>query len=55
MSNSKQIAGSTLRCLDDPIFDPDINSPAAKQVVATDTLDKAHDRYDRFWSGNENS
>lgn len=47
----KPVPGSTLRCLDDPNFDPEINSPAAKQTVADDSFDKAHDRFDRFWSG----
>lgn len=52
----KPIPGSTLRCLDDPSFEPNINSPAAKtNTAATESFDKAHDRFDRFWSGNSTS
>lgn len=51
----KPVPGSTLRCLEDPIFDPEINSPAAKPVLTTDSLDKAHDRFDRFWGGKPES
>ncbi|XP_049285654.1 proteoglycan 4 isoform X1 [Anopheles funestus] len=49
----KPVAGSTLRCLDDPTFESDINSPLANRNVATEVLDKARDRFDRFW-GNPN-
>lgn len=49
----KPVPGSTLRRLDDPTFIPDINSPAARPIAATDVLDKAHDRFDRFWGGNK--
>uniref|UniRef100_A0A182P434 Nuclear protein MDM1 n=1 Tax=Anopheles epiroticus TaxID=199890 RepID=A0A182P434_9DIPT len=49
----KPVAGSTLRCLDDPTFESDINSPLASRNVATEMLDKARDRFDRFW-GNPN-
>uniref|UniRef100_A0A182NG27 Nuclear protein MDM1 n=1 Tax=Anopheles dirus TaxID=7168 RepID=A0A182NG27_9DIPT len=49
----KPVAGSTLRCLDDPAFESDINSPLANRNVATEVLDKARDRFDRFW-GNPN-
>lgn len=49
----KPVPGSTLRRLDDPTFTPDINSPAARPTAATDDLDKAHDRFDRFWGGNK--
>ncbi|XP_035898855.1 proteoglycan 4 isoform X9 [Anopheles stephensi] len=49
----KPVAGSTLRCLDDPTFESDINSPLGNRNVATEVLDKARDRFDRFW-GNPN-
>uniref|UniRef100_A0A182JQ65 Nuclear protein MDM1 n=1 Tax=Anopheles christyi TaxID=43041 RepID=A0A182JQ65_9DIPT len=49
----KPVAGSTLRCLEDPTFDSDINSPLGNRTVATEVLDKARDRFDRFW-GNPN-
>nr|XP_049461037.1 mucin-5AC isoform X4 [Anopheles coluzzii] len=49
----KPVAGSTLRCLEDPSFESDINSPLANRNVATEVLDKARDRFDRFW-GNPN-
>ncbi|KFB41296.1 AGAP004033-PA-like protein [Anopheles sinensis] len=49
----KPVPGSTLRCLDDPAFESDINSPIANRSVATEVLDKARDRFDRFW-GNPN-
>lgn len=38
----KPIPGSTLRCLDDPNEIP-------ATVVATDDLNEARDRFDRFW------
>jgi len=51
----RQVPGSTLRCLEDPDF-PDINSPPSsvqsRPVVnpATEEIvDKARDRFDRFW------
>lgn len=43
----KVIPGSTLRCLEDPSFDPE------PRPIATDELDKARDRFDRFWTGNK--
>uniref|UniRef100_A0A182ILU6 Nuclear protein MDM1 n=1 Tax=Anopheles atroparvus TaxID=41427 RepID=A0A182ILU6_ANOAO len=49
----KPVPGSTLRCLEDPAFESDINSPLANRNVATEVLDKARDRFDRFW-GNPN-
>ncbi|XP_061507702.1 uncharacterized protein LOC1270906 isoform X5 [Anopheles gambiae] len=49
----KPVAGSTLRCLEDPSFESDINSPLANRNVATEVLEKARDRFDRFW-GNPN-
>lgn len=54
----KPIPGSTLRCLDDPTFDPEINSPssaigAGNRTMASDVLEKARDRFDRFWGGNK--
>lgn len=55
----RPVPGSTLRCLDDPDF-PDINSPpsvVARPIVnptTTEVVDKARDRFDRFWgSSNE--
>ncbi|XP_055534458.1 uncharacterized protein LOC129723484 isoform X7 [Wyeomyia smithii] len=45
----KPVPGSTLRCLDDPAFESDINSPVVNRNVSTDVLDKARDRFDRFW------
>lgn len=53
----RPVPGSTLRCLDDPSF-PDINSPpssvAARNIVnpaTVEVVDKARDRFDRFWGG----
>lgn len=43
----KVIPGSTLRCLDDPSFDSE------PRPIATAELDKARDRFDRFWGGNQ--
>lgn len=37
----KPVPGSTLRCLDDPDFNPEINSPAVARPDATD---------DRYWN-----
>ncbi|XP_001649035.2 proteoglycan 4 isoform X3 [Aedes aegypti] len=45
----KPVPGSTLRCLEDPDFDSDINSPQGSRNVASEVLDKARDRFDRFW------
>ena len=54
---SKPLPGSTLRCLEDPVFDADINSPSSSNRnpvnPSTDELEKARDRFDRFW-GNPN-
>lgn len=55
----KPVPGSTLRCLEDPIFDAEIPSPigttAGQQsmgrTMAADVLEKARDRFDRFWGG----
>ncbi|XP_050083285.1 uncharacterized protein LOC126569918 isoform X2 [Anopheles aquasalis] len=49
----KPVPGSTLRCLEDPTFESDINSPVGTRNVASEVLDKARDRFDRFW-GNPN-
>lgn len=59
----RPIPGSTLRCLDDPNF-PDINSPpsnsnamtitASRGLVDVAEVDKARDRFDRFWGGPSN-
>lgn len=53
----RPVPGSTLRCLDDPGF-PDINSPpsavASRNLVnpaTVEVVDKARDRFDRFWGG----
>ena len=49
-SAGKPVPGSTLRCLDDPTFDADINSPSSvNRNLTTEVLDKARDRFDRFW------
>lgn len=45
----KPVPGSTLRRLDDPIFDTNPNLSSVRSAAATDDLDKAHDRFDRFW------
>lgn len=55
MPYDKPIPGSTLRCLDDPNFNRDINSPTSATAApttcaaATDDLNEARDRFDRFW------
>lgn len=52
----KPIPGSTLRRLDDPIFDTDVTSsvPTIKErPAATDDLNEARDRFDRFWGCNK--
>lgn len=63
----KPIPGSTLRCLDDPTFDPPISTAGANaanasaaaaaaaqsRTIAADVLEKARDRFDRFWGGSK--
>lgn len=51
----KPIPGSTLRRLDDPDFDVDASStPVAKTgPAATDDLNEARDRFNRFWDCNK--
>lgn len=52
----KPIPGSTLRRLDDPDFDVDASStpvPAKAGPAATDDLNEARDRFDRFWGCNK--
>ncbi|XP_065074923.1 uncharacterized protein LOC135698743 isoform X3 [Ochlerotatus camptorhynchus] len=51
----KPVPGSTLRCLDDPAFETDINSPVGSRNVASEVLDKARDRFDRFWGNPDGS
>lgn len=61
MPYDKPIPGSTLRRLDDPDFDVDSSStpvPTAKAgggggPAATDDLNEARDRFDRFWGCNK--
>lgn len=52
MQYDRPIPGSTLRCLDDPNF-PDINSPPSNTTarIQVEEVDKARDRFDRFWGG----
>jgi hypothetical protein len=45
----KPVPGSTIRCLDDPTFDSDINSPSGSRNTTEDVLESARDRFDRFW------
>lgn len=45
----KPVPGSTLRCLDDPIFTAD--SVASK--TNTSNENEARDRFDRFWGGDK--
>lgn len=60
----RPVPGSTLRCLDDP----GINSPPSSSTATTTTsnnprsiinpataeiVDKARDRFDRFWNPND--
>ncbi|XP_031630936.1 uncharacterized protein LOC116345606 isoform X6 [Contarinia nasturtii] len=52
----KPIPGSTLRRLDDPTFDTDITSSVTTvkdRPAATDDLNEARDRFDRFWGCNK--
>ncbi|XP_020715666.1 uncharacterized protein LOC110118411 [Ceratitis capitata] len=76
----KPVPGSTLRCLDDPIFDVDIahlggggggigvsaggggntsssststTTAVTARTTANDVLEKARDRFDRFWGGSK--
>lgn len=50
----KPVPGSTLRRLDDPNFDSDVTSTvASKGPAATDDLNEARDRFDRFWGCNK--
>lgn len=50
----KPIPGSTLRRLDDPAFDTDVTAVTLKErPAATDDLNEARDRFDRFWGCNK--
>lgn len=56
MPYDKPIPGSTLRRLDDPDYDIDASStpvPAKTGPAASDDLNEAHDRFDRFWGCNK--
>ncbi|GAB0093317.1 AF4/FMR2 family member 4 isoform X1 [Sergentomyia squamirostris] len=48
----KPVPGSTLRCLDDPAYEPEPKT-AGRQAPApsAESFEKAHDRFDRFWGG----
>lgn len=51
ISYDKPVPGSTLRCLEDPNLTNEINITAVPTatVVATDDLNEARERFDRFW------
>ncbi|XP_055847449.1 proteoglycan 4 isoform X11 [Episyrphus balteatus] len=49
----KPVSGSTLRCLDDPTFESDTTPGLSVRNNATDVLEKARDRFDRFWGGSK--
>lgn len=50
----KPIPGSTLRRLDDPTFETDVTAVTLKECpAATDDLNEARDRFDRFWGCNK--
>lgn len=71
-ATKKPLPGSSIRVLEDPLFDVDVimaSSAAAAanlssssnsttttastaRTTATDVLEKARDRFDRFWGGN---
>ncbi|XP_050341330.1 uncharacterized protein LOC126767759 isoform X9 [Bactrocera neohumeralis] len=81
IATGKPVPGSTLRCLDDPIFDVDIGhlggggggvggvsaggggntsssststtTAVTARTTANDVLEKARDRFDRFWGGSK--
>ncbi|TMW44923.1 hypothetical protein DOY81_009998, partial [Sarcophaga bullata] len=75
--NKKPVPGTTIRVLEDPMFDVDVilassaantggqqaanlssssnsttTTASTARTTATDVLEKARDRFDRFWSGN---
>ncbi len=48
----RPVPGSTLRCLEDPVFESDINSPPMNRSIINpinDEMEKARDRFDRYW------
>ncbi|XP_055681314.1 uncharacterized protein LOC129788914 isoform X6 [Lutzomyia longipalpis] len=45
----KPVPGSTLRRLEDPAYEHDTKS--RQGVPSTESFEKAHDRFDRFWGG----
>lgn len=52
----KPVAGSTLRCLEDPVFMENNSSGSSSasaipvtSVNTNEVVDKARDRFDRFW------
>lgn len=59
----RPVPGSTLRCLDDPgINSPPSstnttnNNPMTRSIInpaATEIVDKARDRFDRYWNPND--
>lgn len=52
----KPIPGSTLRRLDDPSFDGNVTASTVAPKVgpaATDDLNEARDRFDRFWANKD--
>ena len=57
----KPVPGSTLRCLDDPVFMESTSTSGSSStsvvpvtsVNTNEVVDKARDRFDRFWGGNE--
>lgn len=51
----RPVPGSTLRCLDDPGINSPPGAPRSINPTATvEVVDKARDRFDRFWGGNPN-
>ena len=50
----RPVPGSTLRCLEDPGINSPPSGSASRSIVNPATIevvDKARDRFDRFWGG----
>ena len=49
----RPVPGSTLRCLEDPGINspPSGNARSITNPVTVEVVDKARDRFDRFWGG----
>lgn len=55
MTYDRPVPGTTIRCLDDPGINspPSANTRTVINPATAEIVDKARDRFDRFWNPND--